>query len=344
MSSLRSDLTTGIKNPNCQACWQAESLGKESLRQGYNNLLRPYVDFGQLRDNIKNNNFNKVALPSTWELDVGNLCNLKCIMCDPIKSDKILAEVLNNESKFQKFPTLINQAKQMVHPNWLESASGQDFINMVKPNIKWLKLQGGEALTIKGIRDLIESLDNQNVTLSITTNGTVLDQRLLESLSKFLKVEISISVEAIGTANDVIRYGSSWEIIQNNINLLTKYSNIDLQLNHVLQNTSVLFLPDIIKFAEQHKLHLSVLRLHDPKYLSLLSIPTIHIDRLIEQIEHLEITNQRNKEIKNYLKNIRSSVNFDPELHKQFQQYVSTLDQIRSEKLTPWLKPILDTL
>jgi len=319
-------------------------MGKESLRQGYNNLLRPYVDFVRLRDDIKNNNFDKVSLPTTWELDVGNLCNLKCIMCDPIRSDKILAEVLNNESKFQQFPTLIKQAKQVVHPNWLESITGQNFINMIKPNIKWLKIQGGEALTIKGIRDLIESLDNQNVTLSITTNGTVLDQRLLDALSKFLKVEISISVEAIGTANDAIRYGSSWEIIQNNIDLLTKYSNIHLQLNHVLQNTSVLFLPDVLKFAEQHKLHLSLLRLHEPKYLSLSSIPTMHIDRSIEKIENLEVTNQRNKEIKNYLKNIRHSVNFDPELHRQFQQYVSTLDQIRSEKLTPWLKPILDTL
>ena len=283
-------------------------------------------------------------MPTTWEIDIGNLCNLKCIMCDPIKSDKILAEVINHESKFQQFPTLIKQAKQTVHANWLESATGQNFINTIKPNIKWLKIQGGEALTVKGIRDLIESLDNENITLSITTNGTVLDQRLLDALSKFTRVEVSISVEAIGTANDIIRYGSSWEVIQNNIDLLIKYSNIDLQLNHVLQNTSVLFLPDVIKFAEQHKLHLALLKLHEPKYLSLASIPTLHVDRLIEQIESLEITNPRNKSIKNYLKNLRNSVNFDPELHKQFQQYVLTLDQIRSYKLTPWLAPILNTL
>ena len=60
--------------------------------------------------------------------------------------------------------------------------------------------------------------------------------------------------------------------------------------------------------------------------------------------ESLEITNPRNKSIKNYIKNLRNSVNFDPELHKQFQQYVLTLDQIRSYKLTPWLAPILNTL
>lgn len=344
MSGLRSDLITGVKNLNCEACWHAESMGKESLRQGYNKLFKPYVDFAQLKDNIKNNNFNNVSLPTTWEIDIGNLCNLKCIMCDPTKSDKILAEVINNKSKFKQFPTLINQSKQLVQSNWLESDAGQNFISMIKSNIRWLKIQGGEALTVKGIRDLIESLDNKNVTLSITTNGTVLDQRLLDALSKFTKVEISISVEAIGPANNVIRYGSSWEVIEKNIDSLTQCSNVDLHLNHVLQNTSTLFLPDVIKFAEQHGLHLSLLRLKQPDYLSLSSIPTIHIDKLINDIEPLEIMNLRNVSIKRYIKNIRNSVKYDPELHKQFQQYVSTLDQVRSEKLTPWLIPILNTL
>ena len=344
MGKLRSDFISNVKNPNCNKCWQDESLGKESLRQGYNKLFKPYVNFAQLGKDIKNNNVNNVPLPTTWELDIGNLCNLKCIMCGPTWSDKIHNEVVANESKFAEFPMLIKQTKNIVQADWTESEDGKRFIDWVRPNIKWLKLQGGESLTVKGIRDLIESLDAKNVTLSITTNGTVLDQRLLDVLSKFKEVEISISVEAAGPANDVIRYGSSWQVIEKNIDLLHQCSNVDLQLNHVLQNTSTLFLPDVIKFAEQRGLHLAVCQLKHPEYLSLESIPSFHIDKLIDIVDELEIANPRNIPIKNFIKNIRACVEYHPEKHKQFQQYVATLDQVRSKKLTPWIEPILNTL
>lgn len=344
ISDLRMDLVNGVKNTNCKKCWQSEALGKESLRQGYNKLFKNYVNFSQIRNHIRNNSFNNVDLPSTLEIDIGNLCNLKCIMCDPSRSDKILSEVLENKSMFGQFPILIKQAENSTQCNWIESQEGKDFFEMVKPNLKWLKIQGGEALTVKGVRDLIESLDSKNITLAITTNGTILDKRLLDALLKFKKVEISISIEAIGSANNVIRYGSNWNIIEKNILLLKQFSNIDLQINHVLQNTSVLFLPEVIKFAESHGLHLSLLMLNQPSYLSLSSIDTKHIKNLVNTIETLSIKNPRNLSIKKYISNIHNSIEYSDELHRQFQHYVATLDQVRSEKLAPYLTPILNKL
>lgn len=341
MSALRRDLANGVKNNNCQTCWKAEELGKESLRQGYNKLFKPYTDFALLKHNINNDNFHNVPMPTTWELDIGNLCNLKCIMCDPIRSNKILDEVLDNVSKFKDFPLINQQARSVVQQNWIESDSGKQFLDMIRPQMKWLKIQGGEALTVKGIRDFIESLDDENITLSITTNGTVLDQRLLTVLSKFKKVEISISVEAIGDANNVIRYGSNWATIEKNINLLNQQPNISVQINHVLQNTSVLFLPQVLEFAEQSGLHLCILPLTSPAYLSLSSIPLHHLDKLIHEIDLVDVKQPRNLAIKQYLKNIRNTVEYDPELHRQFKHYVSTVDSIREQKLTPQITPIL---
>lgn len=344
VASLRMDLANGVKNINCKKCWQSEALGKESLRQGYNKLFKNYVDFSQLRNHIKNNSFDNVELPSTLEIDIGNLCNLKCIMCDPVRSDKILFEVLENKSMFDRFPTLIKQAENSTQCNWIESQEGKAFFEMIRPNLKWLKIQGGEALTVKGVRDLIESLDSKNITLSMTTNGTILDKRLLDALSKFKKVEFSISIEAIGPANNAIRYGSNWDVIEKNILLLKQFSNIDLQINHVLQNTSVLFLPDVVKFAESHGLHLALLLLDQPAYLSLSSIDTAHVNNLVNAIETLSIKNPRNFLIKKYILNIQKSIEYSDELHQQFQHYVATLDQVRSEKLAPFLTPILNKL
>jgi MoaA/NifB/PqqE/SkfB family radical SAM enzyme len=341
MQDLRSDLANGVRNSNCNQCWQSEDLGKQSLRQGYNTLFKSYVDFAQIKASLKNKNFQEINYPTTWEIDIGNSCNLKCIMCDPRLSDKIQEEVLSNKLKFSQFPKLIQQSEGITHTNWVNSESGQNFLSDIKKNLKWIKIQGGEALSVKGVRDLIENLDSQEVTLSLTTNGTVLDQRLLTALSKFKRVEISISVEAIGQANDVIRYGSQWETIEKNINSLMSCQNVDLQLNHVLQNTSTIFLPNVIEFAEQQGLHLSVLPLYHPAYLSLSSIPSRHLDNLINVVEQMEIKNVRNKPIKQYLTNVRDRTVYNQDLHHQFCQYVSTLDQIRSKKLTPWLETIL---
>lgn len=341
MAALRKDLVNGVKHSSCQTCWKTEELGKESLRQGYNKLFNPYTDFALLKHNIKNDNFQNIPMPTTWELGIGNLCNLKCIMCDPIRSNKILDEVLDNLSRFKNFPLLNQQAKSVTQQNWIETDSGKQFLDLIRSQVKWLKIQGGEALTVKGIRDFIESLDGENITLAITTNGTVLDQRLLTALSRFKKVEIAISVEAIGHANDVIRYGSNWETIKKNINLLIQQPNISVQLNHVLQNTSVLFLPQVLEFAEQNGLHLCLLRLTSPSYLSLSSIPLHHLDKLIHTIDLIDIEQSRNITIKQYLKNIRKSVEYDPELHKQFRLYVSTIDSIREQKLTPHITSLL---
>jgi MoaA/NifB/PqqE/SkfB family radical SAM enzyme len=344
MQQLRSDLLNGVQNTDCNHCWKSESLGRESLRQNYNKLFKSYIDFPQLRDTLKNNNLDNVTMPTTWELDIGNLCNLKCIMCDPTRSDKIQQEVIAHTTVFESFPVLVAQSQTETVTNWLDTEVGQDFLSKIKPNLKWLKLQGGESLAVRSIRDLIENLDASEVVLSIITNGTILDRRLLSALSKFKKVEISISIEAIGAANDVIRYGSNWEIIEKNIILLNKLSNVELQLNHVLQNTSTIFLPDVIKFAESNNLHLAVLPLSTPQYLSMSTVPTTQIKQLIQTVNEMNITHEKNKFIKTYLINVANSTQFDFELHNQFKNYVSALDSIRDKKLTPYVQSILNIL
>jgi sulfatase maturation enzyme AslB (radical SAM superfamily) len=229
-------------------------------------------------------------------------------------------------------------------PNEVVMKIVSDFLSKIKPNLRWLKLQGGESLTVRGIRNLIENLDASKVVLSITTNGTILDRRLLNALSKFKKVEISISVEAIGPANDVIRYGSDWVTIEKNIMLLNKLPNVELQLNHVLQGTSTIFLPMVIEFAESNNLHLFVGPLYTPHYLSMSSVPTLQVNQLIETVSKMNITHEKNKSIQTYLINFANSIKFDPGLHKQFKDYVSTLDSIRDKKLSPYLQPILNIL
>jgi sulfatase maturation enzyme AslB (radical SAM superfamily) len=237
---------------------------------------------------------------------------------------------------------LIEQAQNTTDKNWLDSPNGQEFLNIVRPNLKWLKLQGGEALTVKSIRYLIESLDHEQTVLFITTNGTVLDKKLLQAFSKIKKVQVAISIEAAGPANDVIRYGSNWETVSNNIRTLLELPNVELQLNHVLQATSALFLPSVVEFAENVNTHVAILPLNQHKYLALEAVPTPVLQKMIDTIQRMDIKHSKNQYIKNFVSTVTSTVEFNKTIHTQFKDYISTLDSVRDHKLYPFCKEIIN--
>jgi sulfatase maturation enzyme AslB (radical SAM superfamily) len=178
MRSLRSDLYNGVEHKGCATCWNAESLGKESLRQGYNNLFKKVVNFKKLIKS-KDNNFILKDPPVTWDLRLGNLCNLKCVMCSPTLSDKIEEEYEINKDKVIKL-NLLSLNNDIVH-NWTELSVGKEFLSEIQLNSEWIKFQGGEPLSIKSIRDFLENL-NKNCVVDICTNGTIADDNFLNIL------------------------------------------------------------------------------------------------------------------------------------------------------------------
>jgi MoaA/NifB/PqqE/SkfB family radical SAM enzyme len=333
MQQLRRDLSNGVKVKSCDFCWRTEDLGKESTRINYNHLFKKYVDFKSIKQAITNNDFVVSDLPKTWDFRPGNQCNLKCIMCSAPFSNKIQQEVEQNQSSFEKFPKLAMKHPDVV-ADWTGSPTAQKFLDDVTTTMRWVKLQGGEPLSIKNIRRLIDNIDGSKCTLAITTNGTICDQALLDKLAKFDRVEMSISLEADSPANDIIRYGSDWQIIKRNIERFKKLPNIELQINHCVQITSVFYLADVIKYCESINAHLLLIRIDRPSFLNVDACPTADLQRMSTEIEKLEIKHPKNQYIKSFIKTTVANAKFDENLWKQFNEYVETLDQIRSKKLS----------
>ena len=336
MTKLRSDLYHGIKNQNCNHCWQNEENGKESLRLNYNNLFRKYVNFKDIINSSKNK-FLVKELPTTWDLRLGNLCNIKCVMCTPEFSNKIEQEVNENIKLInEKFPLKISATNPNV--NWSDTDQAVTFLNEIKPTLRWLKLQGGEPLVVKSVRSLIESLNKHQTTLAVTTNGTVLDDKLYKGIANLDRVEFSISVEAIGSANDIIRYGSDWNVIKKNILKLKKLANVDIQINHVLQITSVFYLSDVIRFCEEHDLHLMIGILEHPNYLSLSACPQKYLTKLVDEVYNIDIKHKKNQYIKEFITNTVNSTQFNEQLWDDFKGYTMLLDELRPNKYSSILK------
>lgn len=336
MRGLRKDLANGNKNINCIGCWSQEDLGKgESQRINYNNLFNKYADYDQIR-NAEANDYVSTSEPVTWDIKLGNLCNIKCVMCNADFSDKIDKEIKQHATLIeQKFPGKLIPTYS-AYQNWTETNTAREFLAHIFSNSKWIKLEGGEPLSQKNVRDILDNLSDTN--LSIITNGTILDDRIYNALAKFPRVEISVSVESVSHANDIIRYGSDWETVRTNLLRLKELPNVDIQINHVLQITSVFYLVDVLKFCEEHNIKMLILELFTPKYLSLAACPTEYIEQMIAEVEKIEIKQSKNQYIKKYLINSLAKTKYSQELNDEFYRYVDLLDRMRLKKFSSVLK------
>jgi organic radical activating enzyme len=331
MIALRNDLFNGVEHKGCATCWKTESAGKESLRQGYNKLFKKTINLKKVVES-ENDNFVLDCLPVTWDLRLGNLCNLKCVMCSPTFSDKIEEEYERNKDKVIKL-NLLSLNNDAVH-NWTELTAGKDFLNDIQSNSKWIKFQGGEPLSIKSIRDFLENL-NKDCVVDVCTNGTIADDNFLNTLKKFKKVTASISLESVSAENNIIRYGSDIEKILNNIEKFKLLPNLEIQLNHVMQITSISNLVDIIKYAEQNKFHLSLIPLEHPSFLSLNSCSKKFVDKLIDDVNQLVISHPKNQYIKSFLIKLAEQHQFSLQQNKSLLEYAEYLDSIRPLKFKP---------
>lgn len=186
----------------CHKCYAEEQAPGEvatSMRLGssilYNN--------GFLHKNLR------LEKPSIEFLEVGfgNYCNLACLSCNSTLSttwhdDEVK---LNQDSKLiqrQVFPKLDNIRFE---PN-----------EETLKTLTLVKFTGGEPMInpefIKFIDLICEKGHPENMSLEIYTNCSYIPSpKLLDNLVKFKNIQLNLSIDAFGSTNDYIRYGSTWQ-------------------------------------------------------------------------------------------------------------------------------------
>lgn len=116
----------------------------------------------------------------------------------------------------------------------------------------YLNFYGGEPLlSFDLINKIIPFLINKNeefnkkVSYSITTNGFLLTERIIQFLNKH---KFSVELSFDGLAQDVSRKKGSFKKIVSSIKELLDYPNINLEINSVFTPLTVDFLSESIKF------------------------------------------------------------------------------------------------
>jgi sulfatase maturation enzyme AslB (radical SAM superfamily) len=252
-TEIRRSQLAGEEHSACKLCYDQERLGQTSKRQ---HMVKEYGI-----DNIK----DETVLPlQYWDLRFGNLCNLACRSCGPNDSSQWYDDFvsLNSEQKTTfNFYGGNNYPLKKINNAWVINSDDFNFyeLDTVWGKIKEtlltvdrLYLTGGEPLINKSNRRLLElcvELDvAHKITLEYNTNMTTVPEWLLDTWSKFKKVNIGCSIDAVGELAYYVRYPSDWPKIEQNLDQLghVNYRNIYAKLAVTVSVYNVLHYPSLL--------------------------------------------------------------------------------------------------
>jgi sulfatase maturation enzyme AslB (radical SAM superfamily) len=205
--------------------------------------------------------------PINIEIQLGNLCNLKCLMCSEKDSSAILQE--NQQLG-------INQSEQKDY-HWSNHAF-KNLNSLLSTRPKVVNIRGGEPFYNKNLLKLVTELANQgacsNTMLHITTNATVINDQWIDALKKFKLVRLMVSVDAVDDLYEYMRFPAKWSVVAENIKLLQTHKNFNVILHAVVQNLNVGKIGLLINWAKKQHLHLYLAPLTTPEHLVVTNLPT----------------------------------------------------------------------
>ena len=320
---MHDDAEAGIKHARCEACWKDEELGLKSLRQHSNQWYAKRSSDGVAPDN---------PIYHVQYL-ISNVCNLKCVMCNPWCSSLVSAERTQHRAKFEKLGMTTTQR----HREYCETEEFYDFSKHILQKVRTFRMTGGEPFINPATVRVLRDVENKSeVNLSFNTNFTDLPDELITEFKKFRTVLLNVSLEGVGDKNHYIRYPSVWTDILANIDKFkATVPQGEITLHHTIQHTSVYALPELVEFAQanNYSIHYNV-NMGDSR-LNLNSVPPRDFDRFVEWANTADLDD----ETRNFIKKVTEKTVFDPDQYDRYRAYIDTLDEIRRLNYDEIFKP-----
>ena len=187
-----------------------------------------------------------------FDLRLGNLCNLKCIMCSPHDSSSWIKDWKIQSPQYKNIILREDQGwDRTMDYTWYQKGSFLESMRTQAQYIKELYFAGGEPLLIPEHYNILEFMVSEghakNCILRYNSNGTEINEKLLELWSHFKLVKFNFSIDAYGDKNDYIRYPSKWDIIEKNLHILDNTpDNIIVNVACAVQAMNILYLDELV--------------------------------------------------------------------------------------------------
>jgi radical SAM protein with 4Fe4S-binding SPASM domain len=327
---LRQDFLKGERPESCRSCWEREDQIGESRRKWFSSKFVHSVPSNyEYKDEIAD------LIWTQADINLSNVCNLKCRMCGAWASHSWFEEEIHLAKISNKFRKESNRNKLKIRQHEIS-----DLVPMIPyfKNLIRIDFKGGEPMLAKSNIEFLELLIahdlNQNIILQYTTNGTVINPKILKTLSSFKRVRLMFSIEGTGKLYSYIRGGKfSIEDLEETLSLYSTLPNVDIGFNVTIQAYNLLNLRDLYflldmwakKYPNVSNKNAFTTICNDPAYLNPFVLP--------KSIR--KIAQEKLQDIQDF-KILSSNLESD-DLHRKywdtFKKFTKELDSLRHDNI-----------
>jgi MoaA/NifB/PqqE/SkfB family radical SAM enzyme len=355
---IRRKMINAESIPGCTVCYQQEDDSKMSNRQ---HSLREWSqrigekELKQIIESAEEADGFVETPPVYLDLRLGNLCNLKCRMCNPWNSSQIVKEHTDLVSRrsdyadvwqktFGKFPE-----KVMEDQPWFDHDILWDQVISLIPTLKKVYMTGGEPTLIKNNYKFMEECirqGRQDITLFFNTNCTNINPKFFDLISQFDTVNINASVDGVGAVTEYIRAPSNWLQVSRNVERFAQMPNVHLGITPTIQVYNAFDIVNILTWVDDLRrkyskdVFIDFLINHHPVHLSALILPDDLRKEAVKLVEEYKEANTIHNEMtKNSLQGVVGFLK-NPRLENwkimvdRFRIYTNALDEERKESVT----------
>ena len=258
-------LATDMLPDGCSRCAEQVVAGN------HGGLLAARFDY--LRAHAGSGQDTGPTFPATMEFELGTACNLECVMCDGWVSSAI-------RKNREKRPPLT-------------SPYDDEFVRQLRPFVPGLedaKFLGGEPFLNPldfTVWDLLIG-ENPAVRVHITTNGTVLTDRVKHVIEK-LKPVLTISLESMVPENyERIRKGARFSVMRRNLDWMIEHAGLrSVAVCPIRLNWRDI--PGIVSFCNRRGLRVFYNTVWAPEELALWSMRSDELKEIARYLSDAEI-------------------------------------------------------
>ena len=337
--------------------WPTECLGCKKIEDDSGRSLRhSYVGDGGIDTDGWED--EKITI---LEFNGSNICNLACLHChggfsskwvieakkvreytiskqlDPETENRMLTQyrslnVLTNNDRYQPTTKMHIPDSDLV----LENIKQLDL-----SKLKMAIFKGGEPMLNDETIQVLTYLDSINllseVTVSISTNGTYIGEKVVELLAKCKHVQYLISIDGVDELFNYIRYGDAkFDTVEKVISIVNQLPNTIIAINNTAMNYNAFNLLEIrdwgIELSKKYNRMAPMVNfsnfVQSPIYLSM--------STLTDEARHYLIKyytdNSIDGEFK-YVLNVLSNDYLGDTIHSQWVEYTEMMEEVRGNNI-----------
>ncbi len=317
--SIRQEFLNGNRPDICERCFREEDAGIKSARQSANEQWGTECDMTTTPDmDIR-----------YVDLRLGNLCNLKCRMCNPYSSSiwaKEWNKVVTEEEQISQ-----DEVTRLVQMDWPTKDKTWNNIKEIMPSVEMIYFTGGEpTLTLEQMSLLEYCIDNNytNITLKYNTNLTNIPERMLDLWKNFKNIKVNASIDATYRLNRYIRYPSDFEEITDNLEILGNLPNVNIQIHTTVQMYNIMKLDSILMHFSGYNHFLNIL--NHPDYLNIRVLKQKHKKLIADRLQRTWDAGVQNEKIPGIIKYMQEDWS---DKWPDFVAYTKNVDKQRKETI-----------